>query len=189
MWTAASPLLLLCFLRFFVVTVTADGAEDTTSLRGEPSQRRLAGQVTGFELIDTSGFFGLAHRKVADLTDGAVINLQELGMGDAEFNIKAVGSDLGSVQFDLDGKTNYSTESWGPYHLCGDLFFGLYVYTCPGVLSLGQHTLTATPNGDASAAVSITFTVVQSVNPAMACPVPQVRNPLSYCLSSFSLVF
>jgi len=176
-WTASAPLLLFCFLRFFVAPVTADGAEDASSLRRETSQRRLAGQVTGFELLDTAGFYGLTHRKVADLTDGAVINLQEVGMGNPTmFNIKAVvSSDVGSVQFDLDGKSNFSTETWGPHHLCGAFFFGLFVYNCADVLSLGQHTLTATPNGDAAAAVSITFTIVQSVNPAVACPVPKVQ--------------
>lgn len=146
-----------------------DGGDDPSSLRGR--ERKLdVGRVTGFELYDTSGLF---PRKVLDLEEGSVVNLEALGLRESRLTIKALTTDVGSVQFGFDGDPNVNIENSSPYFLCGGWFFGWLVFACEDELTLGQHTITATPysasgaSSESGAALTVTFSIVQSVNPDM----------------------
>jgi len=145
--------------------------------------RKLAvGQVTALELYryDFWWFFGLIPRKVTDLTDGYVVNLQELGQSSPSFTVKAVvsGGDVSAVEFAVNDEVE--AASAGSYYLCGEFFLGLFPIACAAGenLGLGQHTVTVTPsNGsEEGAPFSVTFSIVQSVNPDMSCNVPVVRT-------------
>ena len=137
--------------------------------------------MTALELYryDFLWFFGLIPRKVADLTDGYVVSLQELGQNSPSFTVKAVVSgDVSSVEFAVNDEVE--AASAGSYYLCGEFFLGLFPIACPAGenLGLGQHTVAATPfsGSEEGAPVSVTFSIVQTVNPDMPCSVPVVRT-------------
>lgn len=105
--------------------------------------------VQQFDLTDAAG-----NVLLADLQDGATINLSQLG--DQEYNIEAVASTaVGSVDFVLEGPvTQNRTEIEAPYFVFDN---------APQRLLVGTYTLTATPrraDGTAGTARTLQFQVV-----------------------------
>jgi hypothetical protein len=142
--------------------------------------RKLTSHVSALELHDTSWIFGFPN-KVADLTNGTVINLEELGCQERFLTIRAVVEGAASsIRFGIDSDDSVRVNSFGVPYLCGALF-GMLPYACNRVC-LGQHTVTATPfsgwfgSGDVGSSLAVTFSIVHSVNPDLACPVPMVRT-------------
>ncbi|MDX2305551.1 MAG: T9SS type A sorting domain-containing protein [Microscillaceae bacterium] len=102
---------------------------------------------------------------IMPLSEGAVINLSEIGT--SNLSVRAVGSNnaIKSVKFNLSGAKTFSkTESMAPYTLFGDQnggkdFFGQ-------TFAPGQYSLTATPynqaaaQGTAGTALSVNFSVI-----------------------------
>jgi Kelch motif len=132
-----------------------------------PRRRQLqsVGQVTALRLIlaDT-------NQEVLNITNGTVIDAaQYLTL---QFNIRAVTSGtVGSVRFGVDGNPRYRTDSSSPFSLCNAT--ALDYDACP-VLTVGPHTLTATPfagtsaTGVAGATVRVSFEIINS------CRTPEV---------------
>ncbi|MDZ7849108.1 MAG: hypothetical protein U5L96_21635 [Owenweeksia sp.] len=78
---------------------------------------------------------------IANLVDGDTIDLNALATNNLNIRANTSPSTVGSVIFDLDGNSNYRTESAAPYALVGDSNGDYYVWNP----SLGNHSLTATP--------------------------------------------
>jgi hypothetical protein len=126
------------------------------------------GSVTGndFTLIDTAITTVVDGSPVANfdpIPPGATINLAHVGTA-LSIRANTVPALVGSVAFALDA-TYTHTESTAPYTLCSDNGAGV-VTSCASILTVGLHTLTATPysaaalGGDAGAPFSLTFTIV-----------------------------
>ena len=137
---------LALLLSSFLVLVARTTADD--SLRGAPRelanhrQLQLSGAVIGLRLVNT-----VTNKPLADslFYDGAIININNLSMSEPAFNIEAVTLDLTnsikSVVFSYNGVKSF-TETKKPYAFCGDVS-GVFKM-CP-TLSIGVHTVTATP--------------------------------------------
>ena len=102
------------------------------------------------------------------LVDGATLNRQSLPTQNLNISATTTPAEVGSVRFDLDGRTNFHTENAAPYALAsnsGADYFSM-------ALTMGAHTLTATPfsgsnrSGTAGAARTVHFTVVDVAVPA-----------------------
>ena len=113
--------------------------------------------ITKFVLINAD-----TDQDIAELTDGYVINLNEVGRN---LNVRAeVNSTVGSIRFGLDGNPNFQIEGVAPYALAGDRN-GDYLSWTP---SLGDHILTATAfselNGGGSelGSLRVDFEVVEN---------------------------
>jgi len=107
---------------------------------------------------------------IINLSDGYVLDLSVY----PRVNVRAnVSGQVESVRFGFDGNANYRTEN-GPPYAPGPNNGGLYD---PWVLSLGTHTLSATPysadnaSGTAGAALTVQFSVVTGGS-ATATPTP-----------------
>ena len=111
----------------------------TTIINGSP--------VTGFDPI----------------ASGATINLGQVGSA-LSIRANTVPALVGSVAFALDA-TYTHTENTAPYFLCSDNGAGV-ITSCATILTVGAHTLTATPysgaalTGDAGAPMTLSFTIV-----------------------------
>ena len=111
----------------------------TTDIDGSP--------VTGFDPI----------------APGAKFNLEQVGSA-LSIRANTVPALVGSVAFALDA-TYTHTENTAPYFLCSDNGAGV-ITSCASVLTVGSHTLTATPysaaslGGDAGAPFTVSFTIV-----------------------------
>jgi photosystem II stability/assembly factor-like uncharacterized protein len=115
--------------------------------------------VNKFTLVNAN-----TGKDIKTLANNDTINLVTAGRN---LNIRAMSypDSLGSVVFELDGQV-FSTESYPPYALAGDLS------PAPGYRSwtpaLGTHTLKATPysaaqgQGIAGEPLTVTFTVIES---------------------------
>ncbi|WP_378015830.1 InlB B-repeat-containing protein [Adhaeribacter terreus] len=120
--------------------------------------------VTGFELINAS-----SDQPIQSLVSGAVLNLATLPT--RKLNIRALTNPttVGSVGFNLSGQqTKTRSDDSGPiYSLQGDKNGNYSNWTPPG----GNYTLTARTytgsngSGTASAPTTITFSVIDQVNP------------------------
>jgi hypothetical protein len=129
-----------------------------------------AGATPDFTLIDTA---------ITGIIDGSPVTGFDPIAQDATINLGKVSSTLsirantvpavvGSVAFALDA-TYTHTENTAPYMLCSDDGAGNIV-SCASVLTVGKHTLTATPysaaslGGDAGAPITLDFTIVDVVD-------------------------
>jgi hypothetical protein len=118
-----------------------------------------ADEVTSLVLIN-------AHSKqpIRELKQGDTIDLARVG---GNLNIIAnVRGDVGSVRFQLDGNSNFRTESTAPFALAGDTHGNFNRWTP----KTGKHTIVAIPfsegqaQGSKGKALSITFTVTGKPN-------------------------
>ena len=115
---------------------------------------------------------------VRTLTDGAVVNLAEVG---SLLNLRAdVGGKVGSVAFTLTGQST-KVENLAPYVMFGD-DNGVYRKWTPAP---GIYTLRATPyakanrGGTVGEAKEVTFTVVNVATPAPENPTPPPSGVLA----------
>jgi hypothetical protein len=96
------------------------------------------------------------------IADGATISLAAAGTA---LSVRANLPVVGSVAFALDA-TYTHTENVTPYMLCGDNGAGT-ITSCANVLTVGKHTLTATPysaanlGGTAGTPSTIDFVIAQ----------------------------
>ena len=110
--------------------------------------------VTAFTLVDAD-----TDLDIGSLLDGATINLLSTG---AHLNIRAdVSGSPSSVTFTYDGSI-FRTESTAPFAFAGDNAGDYYPWTP----TPGAHTITAYP--DASAALSVSFTVTDGADDCTA---------------------
>lgn len=91
-------------------------------------------------------------RKVLNLTDSAIVDLDTLGMDNKKpsYTVVAVGGeddigDIGSVRFDYNGVEGFSTEYHAPWSMCGD--YDSKFFKCNPEVGFGQHSIVATPVG------------------------------------------
>jgi hypothetical protein len=119
-----------------------------------------------FTLIDTAITTIIEGSPVTNfdpIPPGATINLAHVGSA-LSIRANTVPVLVGSVAFALDA-TYTHTETAAPYFLCSDNGAGV-VTSCATVLTVGAHTLTATPysgaalTGDAGAPITLAFTIV-----------------------------
>jgi len=100
-------------------------------------------------------------KDIGPLVDGATIDFAKTG---SKLNVRADGSNLGSVKFTLDA-VDVRTESSPPLALAGDVNGVDYL---PWTPSMGEHILTVTPysgaggSGTTGTALTVHFTVVDS---------------------------
>ncbi len=128
-----------------------------------------AGEVVSLVLIDAE-----TNQTIGPLSDGDTIDLTKVG---GSLNVRAeVRGNVGSVQFALDQKDNFRTESTAPFSLAGDTE-GNYGSWTP---SAGKHTIVATPfskpkaGGEKGQPFAVTFGVVgkaKSAPPSVDYPV------------------
>ncbi len=103
------------------------------------------------------------------LPNNAKLDLASLPTRNLNIRANTDPSTVGSVQFGLDGNSNYTTETQAPYSLAGDSS-GNYTAWTP---SVGSHSVTATPysgagaTGSAGDALTLAFTVTDSTPPAV----------------------
>ena len=101
-------------------------------------------------------------RAVADLNNGDVIALDELGIEYPSFTIEAVGSDqVSSVKF-----SNDRNEGAPPFYYCGDSYGGSKLTPCNDMM-IGWHTVSAnafSQNGELLGTYSVSFEIANSVN-------------------------
>ena len=125
-----------------------------------------AASVPDFTLVDTTITTAIDGTPVTGfdpIAAGATINLAKVGSA-LSIRANTVPALVGSVAFALDASYTH-TENAAPYFLCSDNGAGT-ITSCASVLTLGLHTLTATPyssaslGGDAGAPITLTFTIV-----------------------------
>ncbi|HEY3821154.1 MAG TPA: hypothetical protein VGL81_28510 [Polyangiaceae bacterium] len=140
------------------------GVIDIDAAADAPSEAAPA--VPDFTLIDTTVTTVVNGSPVTGydpIATGATINLATVGSA-LSIRANTIPALVGSVAFALDA-TYTHTEDTAPYMLCSDNGAGV-VTSCASVLTVGLHTLTATPysatnlGGDAGAPISLTFTIV-----------------------------
>jgi hypothetical protein len=119
-----------------------------------------------FTLIDTAITTIIEGSPVPNfdpIPPGTTINLAHVGSA-LSIRANTVPALVGSVAFALDA-TYTHTETAAPYFLCSDNGAGV-ITSCASVLTVGAHTLTATPysgaslTGDAGAPITLSFTIV-----------------------------
>jgi len=97
------------------------------------------------------------------IAEGATINLAVTGSA-LSIRANTIPAVVGSVAFALDA-TYTHTEETAPYTLCGDNGAGT-VTSCASILTVGQHTLTATPyslpdlGGTPGTPITLDFSIV-----------------------------
>ncbi len=138
------------------------------------------GSVASLTLIDADTDQPINQLRSADVLDLAMLPTRNLSI-----RADVSGSPIGSVRFDLNGKT-VRAENAAPYVLSGDRSGDVHAWT-PAV---GGHTLTVTPFASANATgvggapLSLGFTVIDSatvipppVTPPPPAPVPVPTLP------------
>ncbi len=114
-----------------------------------------AGEVTSLVLVNAK-----TNKPIGPLKDGDTIDLAKVG---GRLNVvAAVRGQVGSVQFALDEKSKFRTESTAPFSLAGDTNGNFGNWTP----SRGKHTIVATPfdqgqaRGEQGRMLSVSFRVV-----------------------------
>ena len=139
------------------------GVIDLDAPADSPGEAAVIG--ADFTLVDTAITTLINGSPVAGfdpIAPGATINLATVGSA-LSIRANTVPALVGSVAFALDA-TYTHTENTAPYTLCSDNGAGT-ITSCAAVLTVGKHTLTATPysatalGGDAGAPISLTFTI------------------------------
>ncbi|MFD2515172.1 heparin lyase I family protein [Pontibacter locisalis] len=119
-------------------------------------------KVTSLTLVNAD-----TDQDIMELKQGATLNLASLPT--KNLNIRAnTGSDVSSVTFSLSGAQSKTvTENRKPFAMAGDDMRGNYYNWTP---SIGSYTLKATPsvNGSASAALNVSFTVVNQTTSSIS---------------------
>ena len=119
--------------------------------------------VTGFVLINAD-----TDQVIRPLVAGDTLDYQALGTSNLSIRADTSPATVGSVSFTLDGKP-YRVESNAPYAIEGDVYKSNptdYLPISPA-LTLGGHTLQATPYSESSAAgtagtpLTVSFNVTQ----------------------------
>jgi hypothetical protein len=142
---------------------SSDGSGGDAHVPGD-----AAPQAFTFTLIDTNvtGIVdGSPVTGFDPLAEGATINLASVG---TTLSVRANVPATGSVAFAVDA-TYTHTENATPYMLCGDDGAGT-ITSCANVLTVGKHTLTATPysaanlGGTAGTPATVDFVIVDAVD-------------------------
>ncbi len=145
-----------------------DGGDGETVATDAATDAPGEGSVTtaDFTLLDTLITTAVDGSPVAGfdpIAEDATINLATVGSA-LSIRANTVPALVGSVAFALDA-TYTHTETAAPYLLCSDNGAGV-VTSCASILTVGAHTLTATPYsgaalaGDAGAPITLSFTIV-----------------------------
>jgi len=150
---------LLCALNLPRFVNAAD-----SSLRGS-RQLAAVGDIVALELVNT-----VTNTEVLTLSEGAVIDVQSLGLSAPSFSVNAVttGENIGSVQFLLDNVETI-TENWAKYAMCGNV--GPVFNKCEE-LGYGEHTIKVIPyleknaQGETGVPFEMTFSIVEQVTEA-----------------------
>ncbi|MGD0524600.1 MAG: hypothetical protein ABSE49_05635 [Polyangiaceae bacterium] len=154
-------------------TGSEDGGDATDAANDAPAETGGdaagdGGAMANFTLLDTT---------VTNVVDGSPVPGFDPIPGGATINLGKVGSALsvrantvpaavGSVAFALDA-TYTHTENTAPYTLCSDNGAGV-VTSCASILTVGAHTLKATPysaadlGGTAGTPFTVAFTIVDT---------------------------
>lgn len=123
--------------------------------------------VTSLTLVNAE-----TNEPVGELMDGAVINFVELGTDKLSVIANTSPDQVGSLVFSFDDNPSYQVENLAPYTIAGDdtqngaMTYGAWT------LSVGEHTLTATPysegdsQGTAGTPLTVRFTVVDEAQAA-----------------------
>jgi hypothetical protein len=145
--------------------------------RGNPFVRIFDGDGAGGAKVDIGAFEQQESSPItrfilinADTdqpiqTIGAQINLASLPTRNLNIQAETNSSTVQSVRFGFDGNNNYRVENIVPYALFSDKGGNFH----PGTLTLGNHTLSATPfsgdnaTGSAGVPLAITFEVVDEI--------------------------
>jgi hypothetical protein len=159
-------------MKFFCTAVSLLSLLAVATAQAQSKVRRhlQSIQVTTLQLVTNSGTV------IKNLAPNDVVDISLIGSG---LSINAVVSgSVGSVRFAYGSQTNFSTESFAPYAMCGDRSG---TFTTCAVLSAGTHTVTATPlsgaggTGLTGTARTVTFRLVAGSAPVRAptpAPVP-----------------
>ncbi|SOD80271.1 choice-of-anchor Q domain-containing protein [Spirosoma fluviale] len=109
------------------------------------------------------------NQPIQEIIVGQQIDLSQLPTRRINIQARTEPTEVGSVVFQLSGQqTRQQVENIAPYALFGDDNKGSYL---PWTPALGSYTLTATPyseaggTGTASTPLTVSFTVVEPVNP------------------------
>jgi hypothetical protein len=114
-------------------------------------------QVVSLSLVDTD-----TDLPIRELKNGDVVNLRDLPSRNFTIIANTYPSTIGSVNFALDGTSNYQLENVLPYSINGDNHGDF----SPLVLSLGAHSIVATPfseargDGEKGPSLEVNFTLV-----------------------------
>jgi hypothetical protein len=149
-------------------TMDGGGVIDIDAPADAPSDATGDGGVNGpdFTLVNTTITTIIDGSPITNfdpIPAGATINLAHVGTA-ISIRANTVPALVGSVAFALDA-TYTHTESTAPYFLCSDDGTGT-ITSCATILTVGAHTLTATPYsaaglaGDAGAPFTLAFTIV-----------------------------
>ena len=123
-----------------------------------------------FSLIDTTVTTLIDGAPVPGfdpIAEGATINLAVSGSA-LSIRANTLPAIVGSVAFALDASYTH-TENISPYTLCSDDGAGT-ITSCASILTVGTHTLSATPytgaglTGTAGPAVIVSFTIVDAAD-------------------------
>jgi hypothetical protein len=146
---------------------TTDGGEVVIDIDAPSDSMGDGGPATAdFTLVDTTITTVINGSPVTGfdpIASGATINLGKVGSA-LSIRANTIPALVGSVAFALDA-TYTHTENTAPYFLCSDNGAGV-ITSCASVLTVGSHTLTATPysaaslTGDAGAPITVAFTIV-----------------------------
>ena len=146
---------------------TTEGGDGVIDIDAPADSMGDGGTTTAdFTLVDTTITTIINGSPVTGfdpIASGATINLGQVGSA-LSIRANTVPALVGSVAFALDA-TYTHTESTAPYFLCSDNGAGV-ITSCASVLTVGSHTLTATPysaaslGGDAGAPFTVSFTIV-----------------------------
>jgi hypothetical protein len=154
-------------LQATVLVVASIKDPNKISARRVASKRGLSsfsGEITSLMLIDTE-----TDTKVADLVNGTIIAINSAKFAATSawsINASFLGEDIGSVRFGHNGNPNVHTENKAWYSFCGNS--GTDFFNCSALSVIGNHTVTATPFSNRSAAgesgtpYTVTFAVVSS---------------------------
>lgn len=118
-------------------------------------------EVIGFTLYDADN-----DEPIASISDGDTIDLDQLPTSRLNIRAEHSGKRVDSMRFGFDAEPFFQVENVAPYFLFGNRGNDVF----PGSLSLGQHTLTATPydeeglRGQPGIPLTISFEVVGARN-------------------------
>jgi hypothetical protein len=146
-------------------------------LRPSPNRQLQSsvGNVIALQLINAD-----TDSPIRNLTNGTTINIAPQTI--ANFSVQAIvaNGSVGSIRFGYNNYTNFLLESTPPFALCGDR--GGNYKTCPD-LTIGRHTITATPFSNRSGIG--TQGVPFQVSFTISCKKPEVRQCLVEALDDF----
>ena len=168
----ATAVLWLGCIFYLVSEVVAQRQRLGNSQRASPTF-----QVTGFTLINAA-----SDSVIGPLMSGDQIVLNNVGK---KLSIRAdTSGNIGSVQFDFDGVTNYRTENNSPFVLGGDSN-GNHA-PIDDLAIEGLHTVSATPfsgsklSGTSGATLTISFVVTAVATPPTNTPPPSKSDVPPY---------